>query len=178
MMEGDLMNVLVLVLRIIHIFAAMFWGGGALIMEFFIGPSVAATGEGGQQVARHLTNKIRIHIFMMIAAISTVLAGALLYWLDSDGFSSAWMRSATGIGFAIGGMFGFVAFIFGAIFGNSNAQLGQISAQINGKPTEEQRTRMQLLQKRIQRVSPIHVTSTILAMLFMATARYLGLLLK
>jgi hypothetical protein len=88
------------------------------------------------------------------------------------------MRSPTGIGFAIGGMFGFVALIFGAIFGNSNAQLGQLSAQIKGKPTEEQRTRIQLLQKRIKRVSPIHVTSTILAMLFMATARYLGLLIK
>jgi uncharacterized membrane protein len=172
------MNVLVVVLRIIHIFAAIFWGGGALTMEFFISPSVAAAGEGGQQVARHLTNKIRIHVFMMVAAISTVLAGTLLYWLDSDGFTTAWMRSPTGIGFAIGGIFGFVAFIFGAIFGNSNAQLGQLSAQIKGKPTEEQRTRIQLLQKRIQRVSPIHVTSTILAMLFMATARYLGLLIK
>jgi hypothetical protein len=144
------------------------------MMEFFIAPSIAATAEGGQQVARHLTTKVRVHIFMMAAAITTILAGTLLYWRASDGFTSAWMRSGAGIGFGIGAVFGIIAFIFGAIFGNTNAQMGKISSQIQGKPTGEQLAKIQALQKRARRVSPFHVIGTILAMLFMATARYLA----
>ncbi|MBN2115924.1 MAG: hypothetical protein JW730_05105 [Anaerolineales bacterium] len=168
------MSIEMLFLRIIHVCAAIFWGGGALMMEFFIRPALLASAEGGQRVAGHLANQARLHIFMMIAGIATILAGTLLYWRDSDGFSSAWVRSGAGIGFGIGAVFGIIAFIFGAIFGRSNAELGKISAQIQGKPTEEQLARIQALQERIRRVSPIHVAGVILAMLFMATARYLS----
>jgi len=161
-----------LVLRFVHIIAAIVWGGCALLMEFFISHSIAPTGEAGQQFAQHLTNTVRIHVFMMIAAISTILAGALLYWHDSDRFSSAWMRSAAGIGFGIGAGFGLIAFVFGAIFGKSNAELGQVGTQIKGKPTDDQLAKIQAIQKRINIVSPIHVVNMILAMIFMATARY------
>ena len=142
------------------------------MMEFFISRSIVATGEAGQKFAQYLTNTLRIHVFMMTAAISTILAGALLYWHDSNGFSSAWMRSSAGLGFGIGAVFGLIAFVFGAIFGKSNAELGQIGAQIKGKPTEEQLAKIQAIQKRIKTVSPIHIINMILAMIFMATARY------
>ena len=166
------MNILMLILRFVHIFAAIIWGGGALIMEFFIGRTITATGETGQKFAQHLMNTLRMHKFMTVMALSTVLAGFVLYWRDSNGFSSAWMTSSTGIGFGIGAGFGLIAFVFGAIFGSSNAKLGQVGAQIQGKPTDEQIAQIQALQKRIKTVSPIHVYSMILAMIFMATARY------
>jgi uncharacterized membrane protein len=166
------MNIEMLLLRIIHVCGAIFWGGGALMMEFFIRPAILASAEGGQRVAGHLANRARLHIFMMIAGVATILAGTLLYWRASDGFSSAWVRSSAGIGFGIGAVFGIIAFVFGAIFGNANAQLGKIGSQIQGKPTEEQLAKIQALQQRIRRVSPIHVAGVILAMLFMATARY------
>jgi hypothetical protein len=167
------MNILVIVLRLFHIVSAVIWGGGALIMEFFIGRSIRATGTSGQQFVQHLMNKIRMHRFMTAAAVATVLAGFILYWFDSDGFSSAWVRSGAGIGFGIGAVFGLVALVFGAIFGSSNAKLAEIGAQIQGKPTEAQMSEIRALQKRIQTVSPIHIYSMILAMIFMATARYL-----
>lgn len=167
------MNIYLLVLRLVHIVAGIIWGGGALIMEFFISRTILATGESGQKFAQHLMNKVRLHNFMTAMAASTILAGTLLYWHDSNGFTSAWMTSSTGIGFGIGAVFGLVAFVFGAIFGGSNARLAQIGAQIQGKPTDEQLTQIQAIQKRIKFVSPIHTYSMILAMLFMATARYL-----
>jgi len=166
------MNIYLLVLRLIHIFAGIIWGGGALIMEFFIGRSVAATGESGKEFAQHLMTRLRMHNFMTVMAVSTVFAGALLYWHDSGGFTSDWMKLSTGIGFTIGAVFGLIALVFGAIFGASNAQLAQVGAQIQGKPTDEQLPQVQALQKRIKTVSPIHVYSMILAMIFMATARY------
>jgi len=167
------MDILVVVLRIVHVMGAIFWGGAALMMEFFISPSIAATAEGGQEFARHLINKAHIHIFMMVNAMATILAGLILYWRDSDGFTSAWMKSGTGIGFTIGAVFGIIAFISGAIFGRSNAQLGQIGAQIQGKLSSEQLAQLQAIQTRLKNISPIHKTSVLLAMLFMAAARYL-----
>jgi len=166
------MNIYLLVLRLVHIFAGIIWGGGALIMEFFIGRSVAATGETGQAFAQHLMTKLRMHNFMTTMAILTILGGALLYWHDSNGFTSAWMKSSTGIGFTIGAIFGLIAFVFGAIFGRGNARLAQVGAQIQGKPTDEQLSQIQAIQKQIKTVAPIHVYSMILAMTFMATARY------
>ena len=166
------MNIYLLVLRLIHIVAAIVWGGGALVMEFFIGRSIAGAGESGQKFAQHLMNTVKMHKFMIFAAVSTVVAGGLLYWHDSAGFSSGWMRSNSGIGFGIGSFFGLIAFVFGAIFGASNAKLAQIGAQIQGKPTDSQLSQIQAIQKRIKTVSPIHIYSMLIAMIFMATARY------
>jgi len=142
------MNIYLLVLRLVHIVAAIVWGGGAIIMEFFIGRSIAGTGESGQKFAQYLMNTVQMHKFMIVAALSTVVAGGLLYWHDSNGLSSAWMQSSAGIGFGIGSFFGLIAFIFGAIFGASNAKLAQIGAQIQGKPTDEQLSQIQIIQKR------------------------------
>jgi len=166
------MNIYLLILRLVHIIAGIIWGGGALIMEFFIGRTIAETGETGQKFVQHLMNKVRFHTFMTVMAFSTILAGALLYWHDSAGFSSAWMNSSAGIGFGIGAVFGLIAFVFGAIFGASNAKLGEVGSQIQGKPTAEQLAQIQAVQKRIKAVSPIHVYSMILAIIFMAIARY------
>ena len=165
------MNIYLLVLRLIHIVAGVIWGGGAIIMEFFIGRSIRSTGETGQKFAQYLMIQLRMHRFMTVMALSTVLAGGLLYWHDSNGFTSAWMKGGAGIGFTIGAVFGLIAFIFGAIFGGTNAKLAQISAQVQGKSTGEQLAQIQTLQKRIRTVTPIHVFSMILAMIFMATAR-------
>lgn len=167
------MNSLMVVLRFMHIVGGIFWGGAALVMSLFIGPGIAATGEAGQQFAQYMTNKIRIHIYMTIAAVSTILAGVILYWIDSGGFTSSWMKTTSGIGFGVGAVFGLIAFISGAIYGNGNAQLGKIGSQIKGKPTDEQLGQIQTVQKKLKTVSPIHITSMILAMVFMAISRYL-----
>jgi uncharacterized membrane protein len=167
------MNIYLLVLRFVHVVAAIIWGGGAIIMEFFIGRSIAGTGESGQKFAQYLMNTVQMHKFMIVAALSTVIAGGLLYWHDSNGLSSSWMHSSAGIGFGIGSFFGLIAFIFGAIFGASNAKLAQVGAQIQGKPTDEQMSQIQLIQQRIKTVSPIHVYSMLIAMIFMAISRYL-----
>lgn len=170
--KENIMILTMLILRLVHIFAAIVWGGGALLMSLFIGRGIAATANVGQQFAQYLTNTLRIHIFMSVAAVATIFAGAALYWIDSDGFTSSWMKSGPGIAFTIGAGFGLISFISGAIFGNGNARLGQIGAQIKDKPTSDQLAQIQALQKRNKAMTPIHVVSMILAMIFMASARY------
>jgi uncharacterized membrane protein len=167
------MNLVMLVLRLLHIVAAIIWGGSAILMSLFIGRGIEATAEAGQRFAQYVTNTLRIHIFITISAVTTILAGGMLYWIDSNGFSSSWMRSSAGIGFGIGAGFGLIAFVSGAIFGSGNARLGQTGAQIQEKPTADQLAQIQVIRKRMKTVSPIHIVSMILAMIFMAAARYL-----
>ena len=43
------MDLLVLALRWIHIFGAVFWAGGSFMMVSFIEPTAMKTGEEGQK---------------------------------------------------------------------------------------------------------------------------------
>src|SRR3990172_8783423 len=110
------MDYLVIFLRIVHIVAGVFWVGGVLIMTFFIGPTIGATAEAGQRFVGHLMNNLKFSNRMSIAAGLTILAGFILYWIDSASFSSAaWMNSGPGRGFGIGAAFALIGFVFGIL---------------------------------------------------------------
>jgi hypothetical protein len=107
-----------------------------------------------------------------ISAILTALAGASLYWIDSQGFTSAWSRSAAGLGFGIGGIFGFLGVITGMLGALPLRTLAETAAQIQGSPTPEQKDKIQTAQKRLIIIGRIDSAVLILALICMATARY------
>ncbi len=162
-----------LVLRIVHIGAGVFWVGGSLMMTFFIAPTVGAIGDAGPKFVAHLVRNLKFTTRMSIAAGLTVLAGGWLYWIDSNGFQSAWMMSSVGTGFGIGSGFGAVGFVFGLLIGRTTNALVQLGGQVQGKPTAEQATQLQLLQKRQATYSRITAITLILAVIFMSIARFL-----
>src|SRR5512132_3321008 len=100
--KGENMTYLIWLLRIIHIVGGIVWVGGTLIMTFFIAPTVGATAEAGQRFVGHLMNNLKFSNRMAAASGSTILAGFILYWIDSQGFTSPWMTSGAGRGFGIG----------------------------------------------------------------------------
>lgn len=159
-------------LRIIHIGAGIFWVGGTLIMTFFVAPTVGATAEAGQRFVGHLMNNLKFSQRMSAAAGSTILAGAILYWIDSDGLTSAWMKSGAGTGFTIGAVFALIGFAFGIMVGRTMKSLAGLGSQLQGRPTSEQTARLQTLQKQQLTYSRITVAALILATIFMAIARY------
>ncbi len=166
------MNYLMIVLRLIHIFSGVFWVGAALMLYFFIGPTVGATAEAGQRVMQHIITRTRFTAAIASAGGLTVLAGAILYWLDSKGFTSAWMKTGAGIGLTLGSIFGLVGFISGIMVGRYTTTIGKVGSQIQGQPTAEQITQITTAQKQLAVVSPIQSISLILAVLLMASARY------
>ena len=103
-----------------------------------------------------------------------MLAGASLYWIDSDGLSSAWTSSATGWGFGIGAIFALVGLGFGMMVGRNAQVLGTIGAAAQGKPTQAQMLQIQAAQKGMARAAMISNVALILALACMATARYWG----
>ncbi len=166
-------NNLVIVLRLVHIISGVFWVGAGLVMFFFIGPTLGATAEAGQKFAQHLMTKTRFTAILTTSAILTVLAGAVLYWRDSDGLSSNWMHTSQGLGFGVGAFFGLIGLVFGAMVGSTNGALARLGSQIQGKPTPDQMAQIGALRKRLSLVSPINAYSLIIATLLMAISRYL-----
>jgi uncharacterized membrane protein len=171
--KGERMNYLIWLLRIVHIVGGVFWVGGTLIMTFFIAPTIGATGEAGQRFVGHLMGDLKFSNRMSAAAGLTILAGLWLYWIDSEGFTSQWMNSGAGTGFGIGAAFALVGFIFGILLGRTTQAMAQLGAQMQGKPSPGQIEQIQSLQKKQATYSRISAASLIIAVIFMAIARYL-----
>ena len=163
---------LIWLLRIIHIVAGVFWVGGALFMTFFVAPTVGALGEPGQKFVGHLMNNLKFSNRMAIASGLTILAGAILYGLDARA-GEAWLQSSFAIGLGIGATFAVIGFVFGILVGRTTKAMAQLGAQVQGKPTAEQMTRIQGMQSQLRTYSMVNVASLILATIFMAIARYL-----
>jgi len=165
---------LIWLLRIVHIVGGVIWVGGTLTMTFFIGPTIGATGEAGQKFVGHLMNNLKFSNRMSAAAGLTILAGVILYGLDARA-GAAWQRSGMGIGLSIGAVFAVIGFIFGILIGRTTNAMANLGARFQGKPTNEQMAQMQTLMKQQATYSNISAVGLILAVIFMATARYLGM---
>lgn len=167
------MTYFIWLLRIVHIVAGVFWVGGTLMMAFFIGPAVGATAEAGQKVLGHLVGNMKFNNRMSAAAGLTILAGFILYWIDSNGFTSAWMRSGAGLGFGIGAGFALIGFIFGILIGRTAKAMAELGAGFQGGPSAEQMAQMQSLAKRQASYANMSAVMLIIAVVFMSIARYI-----
>lgn len=168
------MLILFSVLRFVHIIAGIFWAGGAVLMNLIIGPAIGATGDAGKQFVGHLMGKTIFSKFMLASGAITVLAGSILYGIDSNWFSSGWMMSPTGTGFGIGAVSGIIALVFGFLIGSTNGKLALLGMQIQGKPTNEQLAALGALRKRQVIVTNGNTIFILISIALMASARLFG----
>lgn len=166
------MNILIIFLRIIHIVAGVFWVGGAMFGTFFLGPAVSATGESGRAFMDFLVSKARMSTRMSGASGMTVLAGAILYWIDSHGLTSPWTTSGPGLGFGIGAILALVGMGLGAMVGTNAKRIGLLAAGAQGKPSEAQLAELRAAQSAMGRASLWSTIALIVSLVCMATARY------
>jgi uncharacterized membrane protein len=162
--------------RIVHIFAGALWIGAAISYLFFFKPSVKAIGPAGSQFMQNLFERRKYPVFMMITSLLTILAGGALYLYASGGFNLAWIKTGTGVGFTIGSLAALVAFFVGGMgIGPTSAKLGALGQQIGaagGRPTPEQISILQVLEKKLVRAELVDFVMLAISMLTMATARY------
>lgn len=109
------MDWLSIVLRIVHIGAAVFWVGSAAFMFFFLQPSASALGPQAGPVMAHLNARRRLPQVIGVSAVLTILAGLLLYADASGGFDADWITSPVGIGFTVGGAAAIIAWVLGLV---------------------------------------------------------------
>jgi uncharacterized membrane protein len=170
------MNFLTIILRLLHIISGVFWVGAALMLTLFISPTVAATKDAGQGFMRHFMGNTKFNLAMWTSVIITVLAGFGLYWIDSQGFTSAWTHSGPGIGFGTAAGFALLGLITGVILNRNSNAMAQLGAHIQSQgkpPSPEQSVQLQKLGRALAIGGKLNAIFLILATMGMAISRYL-----
>jgi uncharacterized membrane protein len=166
----------VYLLRVVHILIGAFWVGAIVFMAALLMPSVRAAGPAGGAVMQQLVAARRLPIWLMTAAILTVVSGIGLYWVDSAGFRSAWLGSGPGRTFGLGGTFAILAALLGMVVNSPTARrLTALAARVQGSgrpPVPEEAAEMKRLQARLARATMVAAGLLVLATLAMAVARY------
>jgi uncharacterized membrane protein len=170
------MDVLLVVLRLVHIFAGIFWAGATLMLVRFISPSVAATGETGQKFMQYLAQRTRLTPALAAAAGLSLLSGLIMYSYlnyDQDPFGSGRAVSIT-----LGSIFGILGFIIGFSYQNrATRRMKAISTEIaasGAPPTPEQMMEMQELAKRVNDGGRYTAVVLVLAIVGMSIAEYVS----
>jgi len=166
------MNYYLLFLRFLHIGAGVFWVGSTLLLAFVISPALKEAGASGQKFVDYLITKKRFGTESAGAGTMSGIAGILLYWHDSQGFTSAWMSSSAGIGFGIGAVLGLVAFIFGVITDRQLKAMAGLREQLENSPSDEKTAQLQALGKQQTTNLNICAGTLTLSLWVMALARY------
>lgn len=163
-------------LRVVHVLVGAFWVGSILFMVAFLAPSVRAAGPAGGAVMHQLAEARRLPRWLLTAAILTIVSGIGLYWVDSAGFRSAWLRSGPGRVFGLGGALAILAAILAVVVNfPTQHRLTALAARVQGSgrpPAPEDAAEMQRLQARLGRTTMAVAGLLVLATLAMAVARY------
>jgi hypothetical protein len=171
------MDTYMVVLRIVHILAGVFWVGAAFTTILFLQPTAREVGPAAGPFMAHLAGKKRLVDWVLRAAGLTILAGLLMYWRASGGLDRDWITSAQGLALTIGALCGIGAFSLGLSVVRPSIMatlaIGAEVAASGGPPTPEQASKLQALQERGKAVGQIIVPLLVIAVSGMAAWRYL-----
>jgi small-conductance mechanosensitive channel len=143
------MDVYMVILRVVHIFAGVLWAGWAFAMVGFIEPASKAAGPEGPRFMQTLTGKTKLLQTMLVAPLLVIFTGLLMYWPASGGLSGRWLVSGAGLAVTIKSLAGILAFVSGLVISRPAAErLAALSKEVQsaGKPPSPQ----QLGQLRVQ----------------------------
>lgn len=107
------MDIGLIIARLIHVSAGVFWAGTMFFMARFLIPAFDDAGPDAGKVM----NALAKHGFMTaipIAAVLGILSGIYLLWRASTGFDDTYMASGPGRTYSIGGTAAIIAFAIGA----------------------------------------------------------------
>jgi uncharacterized membrane protein len=159
------------VLILLHVFFAILWGGGAIVIGFFIVPSVIEAGPGGGAVMAGVFKR-KFPVLMTVSAFVVLLTGIRLYMLS---FTGDWVTTPRGIVLTLGTIAGLGAFLIGVLVQRPvGMRMGALGAEIaakGGPPSPEQAAEMEALRTRMSRVARITAWHLVAAALLMASNR-------
>jgi uncharacterized membrane protein len=169
------------VLRLIHVLGGAFWLGAAVTLFVFLQPTAQATAPEGQRFMLHLLRNRRFSEVVLIAAVLTGVAGAILFWRDTNGHQLELMTQPQGLGFTVGAVAGGTAlllFLFvGYPAGRRMIAIGdRLEAQRRAPSADEQRV-LAATQRTLNRLGATVLVLLVAAAAAMATARYWPLIL-
>ncbi len=163
------MNVYVIVLRILHVGAGIFWAGSILVLLRFLIPTAQAVGPAAGPFMGRLTGEAKFGEIAGAAGVITILSGTLLYWHD---FGEVIPFNAAMAGFAIGGVAAIALWIVGMFqLRPANEKLAALGAR--AAQGENVGTEMGQTMAARDRLIPVMTILVVVAILAMAISRYL-----
>jgi hypothetical protein len=170
------MDLLLILMRLLHVGLGIFWVGAMIFNVVFLTPSIRDAGPEGAKVAAGLQRR-RFMDIMPIVAIITILSGLWLYWKASGGFQPAYVHSAMGGTLAVGGLLAITAFVIGISVMRpamlKAVALGQAAAQASPAEREAIMAQAQRLRMRAMGAGKWVAWLLGLTAAAMAVARYL-----
>jgi hypothetical protein len=164
------MEAWMVILRLIHIFAGIFWAGTTFFMVGYIVPSVEATGPEGQKFMQQLSFRSGMTKALLATATLAALSGIIMYILLTD-LDTAIMEGTYYVVLLIGAIAGLAGWIVGyGIQYRSISKMKAIAAEFGasgGPPSPEQMADMQALSQRVGqggRVTAVLLMISIVAM--------------
>jgi uncharacterized membrane protein len=173
------MTALIIVLRLIHILAGVYWAGTIFFFTTFLEPSLRSMGpDGGKVMVRFME---RGYMKLMPAvAMTTVLSGIALLWIMSDGFKPAYMGSPMGIALSTGGALAIVSIVYGvSVLRPAGERIGKIAGELPQASEASKAALMSEMEKLRNKTAVgarIVFGMLVVAVALMAGGRYIGAL--
>jgi hypothetical protein len=137
------------VLISLHIAFGILWAGGAIVLGFFVVPSVLEAGPAAGPVMAGVTKR-KLPLVMTISGTIVVLTGLRLYMMR---FAPAWLGTPQGIVLTIGALLALGAYVMGVFVQRPTAErLGALGAQLaksGAPPSPAQAAEMQALRSKL-----------------------------
>jgi len=167
------------VFRIVHIVSGVFWVGSIFLFVVYVQPSVAEIAPAGAPFMAELLGKRRLVDRIIVLAVITIAGGLVLYWHDWHQYPSFddWIRSHFGATLTLGMLGAIAALVIGVVVTRPNVMRllalgGQVAAS-GAPPTPEVGAEMGAIQGRLKTAARASFALLVVAVLAMATARYL-----
>jgi uncharacterized membrane protein len=165
--------------RLLHILAGVFWVGSVFLFVFFVQPGAAAIAPAGAPFMAELLGKRRFVDRMIALGLTTIAAGLVMYWIDWHDFPSFgdWFDTTFGLALTIGGLCAIAALTVGVLVTRPGVQrmlaLGRQAAEAGGPPSPEIAAQIGALQQRLKVAGRISFALLVVAVMLMASGRYL-----
>jgi uncharacterized membrane protein len=165
-------------LRIVHIATGVIWVGSLFVVVVFVQPSAAALGPAGAPFMSELRRRRFVDV-VFIDAVFTVVAGAFLYWHDWHTYPSFgdWIGSSFGAALTVGVLLALSGLGVAASVTRPTivrlVALGRQIAESGGAPSTGSAAQIGALQRRLVVAERVSFSLVLLAVVAMASARYL-----
>lgn len=167
------MDILMIILRVIHVLSGVFWVGTTFVFASHITPAVKATGTEGQRFMQHLSGQGKISNALGLAGILVVVTGWWMY------FGQGWQlqgNTTNGVVLGFGAIIGTLGFLHGAFvqrkaISGLTALAKQVAAA-GGPPSPEQAAELGKLSGKVERNGRLLAYLLALAVAAMGTFQY------
>ncbi len=166
----------VVLLRLVHIGAGVFWVGSVFTFFVFVQPAAIAVGPDGQRFTYQLLHHRRLPTAMISAAGIAVVAGILLLTMTSNGLDTDILFDPSRVGFTVGGVSAILTFGLGALYVYPRTRvvertLGRILGEAR-PPSAEERELLGRVGRQSRMAGWFVLLGLTIAVVAMATARY------